>query len=288
MKRDHRSKPFRKMVTIGESHTSGISATREEWGWAPVVKGLIDQFQDKPVTLLNHGIGGDILSPSCPIYAEFRGRRPIGLERYEKHVIDPKPDLVIISYGYNDLRGGTPAAAFERDLNTMVGDVRKRTRAVIVLLSTYFCPEAGLRHRTGGTEDGSAWDRGGPRVQARFNQILRRTARAHDVLFADVHAAQAGAEWLICTPSGKGDIHANDLGHRIIANRIFEVLATNCSGLSLKAQRDRRRVGKSPWRYQPWQPGAPCRWEDKLIRDFYPEHPAKWEDRKAPRGRRKA
>jgi lysophospholipase L1-like esterase len=286
MKRDRYSKPFKKMVTLGESHTSGIAATRREWGWAPLVKSLIDQFQEKPVTLLNHGIGGDILSSKCPIYQEFRGRRPSGLERYEKHVIEQKPDLVIISYGYNDMRGGTPAAAFERDLNTMVGDIRKRTKAVIVLLSTYYCPEAGLRQLTGGTEDGSNWGRGGLRVQARFHQILRRAAGTHDLLYADVYDAQGGAEWMICTPSGKGDIHANDLGHRVIANKIFEVLAANCSGLSLKALKDRRRVGKSPWRYEPWKPGASCRWEDKLVRDFYPEIPAKWADRKQPRTRR--
>jgi len=30
-------------------------------------------------------------------------------------------------------------------------------------------------------------------------------------------------------------VHANNLGDRVIANRIFEVLAQNCSGLSQKA-----------------------------------------------------
>ena len=283
MKRDRRSRPFRRMVTLGESHTVGISATRPDRGWASVVKALIDEFQEEPVALINHGIGGDILSTRCPIYREFEGRRPIGIERYEKHVIEQKPDLVILSYGYNDMRGGTPAAAFERDLNTMVADIEARTTAVIVLLDTYFCPENGWHQKTGGTEHGSSWDRGGPQTQARFNRALRRTARNHDLLFAEVSAAQDQAPWLICTPSGKGDIHANDLGHRLIGNRVFEVLAANCSGLSIKAQRDRRRVGKSPWRYEPWEPGATCRWEDKLVRDFHPNHPAKWKDRKPDR-----
>ena len=31
-------------------------------------------------------------------------------------------------------------------------------------------------------------------------------------------------------------VHANDLGHGIVANRIFEVLARNCSGLAKKTK----------------------------------------------------
>ena len=34
--------------------------------------------------------------------------------------------------------------------------------------------------------------------------------------------------------------HPNDLGHRIIANRVFDVLAQNCSALSQKAVEPRK------------------------------------------------
>ena len=34
------------------------------------------------------------------------------MERYQKHVLDHHPDLVLISYGLNDARGGTPLAQF--------------------------------------------------------------------------------------------------------------------------------------------------------------------------------
>ena len=62
-----------------------------------------------------------------------------------------------------------------------------------------------------------------------LTQLLQRTADKLDLLYAEVSAAQGGAEWMICSPSGEGDLHANDLGHRVIANKIFEVLANNCS-----------------------------------------------------------
>ncbi|MGH8021064.1 MAG: SGNH/GDSL hydrolase family protein [Opitutaceae bacterium] len=204
MKKDYWSKPFRKMVTLGESHTAGISATRRDWGWAAVLKTLIDQFQERPIAFVNQGLGADILSPSCPIYQEFRTWRPIGLERYKKHLIAERPDLAIVSYGYNDMRGGTPVTAFERDLRTMVVDLKRRIRGVIVLLDTYFMPDGGYAHATGGTEAGRSWNHGSPGVQKPFNRAIRRIAEEHDVLFAEISAAQGGTEWLICTPSGKG------------------------------------------------------------------------------------
>ena len=279
MKRDHCSKPFRKLVAFGESHTVGISATRREWGWAPILKSLIDRFQEKPVAFVNNGIGADVLSRKCPMYGDYKGKRPIGIERYSKHVIDEKPDLVAISYGLNDFRAGTPLAAFEGDLSSMVADIKKRTRSVIVLLDTYFIPGEGFNHKTGGTEVGRAWHFGNKRIQLRYNNAIQQVAKTNDVLFAPISEAQGDAEWMVCTPSGNGDIHANDLGHRVIANRVFEVLANNCSGLSKKALEDRRQTGKSPWRYEPWKKGADCRLEDKLKRDFYPDFPAKFSDR---------
>ena len=86
--KDYRSEPARRLVTFGEGHTVGISATRWEDGWVAILKRLIDRFQDEPVELVNRGIGADVLSKACPIYAEYRGRRPIGIERYRRRVIE--------------------------------------------------------------------------------------------------------------------------------------------------------------------------------------------------------
>ena len=264
--RARRSKPVRRLVTFGESHTVGISATRSEDGWASILTLLIDRFQDEPVQLVNRGIGADVLSKACPIYEEYRGRRPIGIERYERHVIEEQPDLVVISFGYNDMRAGTPIDAFEADLRTVIGDIQK-TDALVLLMDTYAIPGAGHVGRTGGTVAGSAWDRGTPESQAAYNQMLANVAGSMDLVFARVFEAQDGAPWTFCSPDGTEDIHANDLGHRLIAHRVFEALATQCSFLSIKPQRDREQAGKSVWRY-----GENSR-EAALIADFYPDSP---------------
>ena len=267
MKTDWWSNPFKRMVTFGESHTVGISATKREYGWASVLKELIDLFQHEPVRLINRGLGADIISRQCPLFQEYKGKRPIGIERYRKHVIEENPDLVIISYGYNDMRAGTPEKAFRADMQTVITDIKNETQSLVVLMDTYFIPGKGYSNGTGGTIAGSNWDRGSKEMQGLYNQTIRDLAGANDLLFASVYEVQEEATWTFCTPSGEGDIHANDLGHRLIAHRVFEVIAANCSCVSIKAQEERERIGKSPWRR------GPDSLEAQLIKDFYPDSP---------------
>ena len=255
------------MVTFGESHTVGVAATQQDKGWPYVLKGLIDQFQDMPVTLVNRGIGADVISTQSPICASYQNRRPIGIERYRKHVIDLQPDLILISYGYNDLRSGTPLPAFQDDLQSILTDMQQETNSLILLLNTYFIPGKGFRNQTGGTITGEVWNLGTLEIQHSYNQTIKELAQKNDCLFADVYETQKNANWTFCSPSGEGDIHANDLGHQLIANKVFEVLATQCSCLSIKPLREREKTGKSPWR------NGPKSLEANLIRDFYPDSP---------------
>ncbi|MBT3602365.1 MAG: SGNH/GDSL hydrolase family protein [Candidatus Latescibacteria bacterium] len=140
-----------------------------------------------------------------------------------------------------------------------------KTNSLIVLLNTYFIPGKGYRNQTGGTLAGEVWNRGTSEIQLRYNQAIQKTAQKNGCLLADVHEAQKDANWTFCSPSGEEDIHANDLGHQLIANKIFETLATQCSCLSIKSLRDREETGKSPWR------NGPRSLEASLIRDFYPD-----------------
>ena len=75
-----------------------------------------------------------------------------------------------------------------------------------------------------------------------YNRGIKRLAEKCDTLYADVFEAEGMAPWMI-DPDG---VHANNLGHRVIADRIFEVLAQNCSTLSRKAFQLRESF--KPWR----------------------------------------
>ena len=220
--RDLRGKPFETLVTLGESNTWGAWASGERYRWPNILARLINEFQAEPVTLHNKGIGANVISRRCPNY-EVSGK-PSALERYREDVIALKPDLVVISYGLNDMRGGTPVEVFREDLSTIVGDVKAETGAVIVLVSAYY-QTAYDRF--------PPWHVGTTEAHELFNSCIEQVAAKHDVLFADIYGACKGADWMIHPDS----VHNNDLGMLICAHRIFETIARNCSCLSAVAMK---------------------------------------------------
>ena len=62
--------------------------------------------------VINSGIGANVISAQSPAYE--KSRKPAAEERLDKYVIAHQPDLLIISYGLNDTRGGTPIGFFRR------------------------------------------------------------------------------------------------------------------------------------------------------------------------------
>lgn len=230
-KRDHRSQPFGVAVALGESTTAGGTATTPDLCWVSLLGDLINENQVGPVRMINNGIGANVISSRSPTYEQ--SGRPSAMERYEEHVIAYDPDLVLVSYGFNDARGGTPLAQFLEDLRHIVLDIKKRTRAVVVLVNAYFLT-AFDRH--------APYDQADVAVLKGYNSAMKQLAAECDVLLADVFAAEGRAPWMIDTDG----VHPNNLGHRVIANRIFEVLAQNCSALSGKAFELRKTMKR--WR----------------------------------------
>ena len=136
MKRDWHSEEFKKMVTLGESTTAGGWASSPERCWPSRLALLIGDVQSQPVELVNSGIGANVISTRSPVY-EYSGK-PAATERLDKHVIAHDPDLLIISYGLNDARGGTPLGLFAEEMESIIGQVREQCQPLIVLPGPYY------------------------------------------------------------------------------------------------------------------------------------------------------
>ena len=232
MKRDWHGEEFRVLVTLGESTTAGGWSSSPERCWASRLADLISDVQGSSVRLVNSGIGANVISTRSPAYEQ--SGRPAASERLDKHVIAHQPDMVIISYGLNDARGGTQRDLFSAELTAVVERVRDGCDPMIVLLGPYFMTD----FRVGG----DPWGHGSPEVFAAYNDDIARVAGASDCLFVDLLSAYRGAHWMVHDDG----VHANDLGHLVVANRIFEVLAGNCSGLG---QHTKKLEAKAPrWR----------------------------------------
>ena len=221
-KKDYHPEPFKRVVVLGESH---VAAKK----WVDRFASLLARFQGPPEPkVINAGIGGNAISPRSPGY---RGSaRPSAMERYQADVIAHEPDLVILSYGLNDMRAGMPPEDFREDLAKIVGDIREKTGAVMVLTTVYNMSAYALY---------PPYDVGSPEATEVYNLVIRQVAEDYDALVADIWEAEGQAPWVMAVDT----VHANDLGHTLIGHRVFETVAVNCSGVAqrLKIPPDEER-----------------------------------------------
>ena len=216
---DLHPEPFRTLVALGESHVAGMCATQERRRWVNIVANLISHCQGVPVTLHNQGIGANAISPRSPGYA--CSAKPSALERYREHVIALQPDLFILAYGLNDMRAGMPPEHFREDMSQIIREVQAACRPVTVLTTVYHM---------------SAYDWyppyhvGSVAATEVYNLVIRQLAQQHGCLLADIWEAEGQADWVIHPDT----VHANDLGHLLIAHRVFAAIATHCRGVAAR------------------------------------------------------
>lgn len=222
MKRDWCDKPFRTLVTLGESTTAGGWASCRQRSWPELLAAQINDLQRTPLHLLNMGIGANVISTNSPCYGE--SNKPAADERLDKHVIAHKPDLLVIAYGLNDARGGTPIDQFQDAMRAIIERVREAVQPLILLPGPYFMTDF--------TAGGEAWTHADLPLFYKFNDAIAQVAEQTDCLYADLLASYRDAPWLV----NDDGVHANDVGHRIVANKMFEVLASNCSGIAAEAK----------------------------------------------------
>ncbi len=213
---DMRSEPVKRVVALGESTTWGYSVSSKDKCWVNQVVSMIQDFQEIEIELINQGIGSNVITPECPSYEH--SAKPSALERVDGDVIAYNPDLVFISYGLNDSRGGTPPEIFRRAYQQLIDRIRSSIDPVIVLVNTYYMHEVLY-------DDCEHWEESSYDVTEVYNLVIKQIAEANNLILADIYSAEVGVDWII----DQDHCHANDLGHRIIANRVFEAIVRNCS-----------------------------------------------------------
>ena len=222
---DRRSEPVRRVVAMGQSIAWGYSASDKANCWVNQTVALLEAFQGLPIELINQGVGSNVLTPECPAYP--RSARPSGLERVDDELIALEPDMVLLSYGLNDARGGTPVRVFRRAYEELIGRILARLQPIIVLLNMYYMHEQTYR-------DCEGWQACDYDLTDVFNLVIAQIAEANDCILADVYGAIAGVDWAI----DQDHCHPNDLGHRIIAHRVFEAIVRNCSFVARQMPRE--------------------------------------------------
>ena len=218
---DIRSEPVKKVIALGESTTWGYSVTLKEKCWVNQVVSMLEEFQGDNIELINQGIGSNVITTECPSY-EFSAK-PSALERVDEEVIVYKPDMVFLSYGLNDSRGGTTTEIFRKAYQELIDRIRIKINPIIVMLNTYYMHEYLYTNCEN-------WEESNYEVTEIFNLIIQQIAEKNNCILADIYSAEVGVDWII----DDDHCHPNDLGHRIIANRVFEAIVRNCSFVACK------------------------------------------------------
>lgn len=213
---DLRPEPIKRVVALGESTTWGYSVSDKSRCWANQVVTMLEEFQGSEIVLINQGIGSNVLTGECPAY-EFSAK-PSALERVDDELIAHSPDMVFLSYGLNDSRGGTPPEIFRRAYQELINRIRARINPVTVIVNTYYMHEILYSQC-------DHWEESSYDVTEVYNLVIEQIAEEKGLILADVYSAETGVDWII----DQDHCHPNDLGHRMIANRVFEAIVRNCS-----------------------------------------------------------
>ena len=212
---DKRQEPITRIVALGESTTWGYSVSSKEKCWVNQTVQLLEKFQGTPIELINQGIGSNVITTDCPAYEH--SAKPAAIERVEAELIEHNPDMVFLSYGLNDSRGGTTTETFRCAYQKLIDTIQASINPIIVLLNTYYMHEICYSVAN--------WDNSNYEVTEVYNKVIQQLAEKNNLILADIYAAEVGVDWII----DQDHCHPNDLGHCIIANRVFEAVARNCS-----------------------------------------------------------
>jgi len=214
--------PFQRMVVLGDSNAYGMCAHAPENEWVQVAASWLRKFQSQELEVLNRAIPGNVISLRCPGYE--LSCKPSLMERYRKHCIELQPDLVIIAQSLNDARTGMPVQEFTEDLETIVATIGRETEALVVLLGVYH----QIRGQGFNDPDEFPWAvRWDHTTLEAFNAAISQTAERNKALFVDVLNIMAGADWLL----NPDCVHLNDLGHILVGNALFRMIAAHCNGI---------------------------------------------------------
>ena len=127
--------------------------------------------------------------------------------------------------GLNDMRAGMAAEDFRQDMEQIIIDVRQACSPVTVVTTVYHMTAYDLY---------PPYDQGSIAASEIFNLVIRQIADKHKCVLADIWGAEGRTDWLIHPDT----VHANDLGHCLIANRVFETIATHCSGVASRVSEE--------------------------------------------------
>jgi len=188
LKAGFESGKYRTIVAFGDSIVEGY---QQPEGW-PEILGRELTLRYPGVSVVNAGVSGDTAAQ--------------GLARLDRDVLSLQPDLVLISFGLNDMKNGEPVGRFITKLDSIIDRIKATGSNVILLTTTRLQKGAGMVARFSPDE---------------YNEAIRKIAEDRGVLLIDVYREFKGLN----TPEYLMDVaHPNSMGYKKISGIVLEGL----------------------------------------------------------------
>ena len=145
---------YRTVVAFGDSIVEGY---QQPEGW-PEILGRNFAGRYPGVHVINVGVSGDTAGD--------------GLRRIQKDVLAHRPDLVLITFGLNDMKNGVSLSQFESDLSAIVLEISAAGAQPVLLTTTRLQQGASMLARLN---------------PAAFNKSIRTLAKERSIPLIDVN-----------------------------------------------------------------------------------------------------
>jgi lysophospholipase L1-like esterase len=213
--------PVHRIVCLGDSITQG---GEQPGGYVWLVRHyLAAMYPNHPIEVINAGISGHKSNDM--------------LARYQRDVLDKRPDMVTISVGVNDVwhgfmdnhpagdgPRGIPLKDYRTNVEAMIDGAEKAGARVVILSATV------IRETLDGPEN---------RKAEPYNRTLRELAAKHHALYVDYqrpfralitdYRANTNSADLVLTVDG---VHMNPLGNRVMAFTLLKALGVTAKDLA--------------------------------------------------------
>ena len=184
---DMRKQPVKRLIALGESTTWGYCVSSKDKCWVNQSVQMLEDFQGSKIELINQAIGSNVLTLKCPAYdAPASGWEPVGasaLERVDADLIAHNPDMIYLSYGLNDSRGGTPPETFRQEYQKLIDQIRAKIDPTIVIVNTYYMHEHAYSKQN--------WDHSNYELTEVYNRVIKELAeknkRQHNCKIRAIH-----------------------------------------------------------------------------------------------------
>lgn len=186
-----------KFLAVGASITQGSGAEDERTdSWVARFAKELDNAATRTITHKNRGIGGTrMCTPLVLDWVTY----PAGKDTVDEYVVAEAPDLLNITYGFNDLNtNSTTKEEYLTTFEAYVAEVREKCPDVIILIG-------GIQRRKGNQreEEAKAWSAGLKEIAEKFENCV----------YVDTYEDMRDVEWLLMD-----GVHPDNAGYRVMAN----------------------------------------------------------------------